>query len=273
MTIKDILVHVDNTQAGKQRVNDALKLAQAYDAHLTGLYTYQIVALPAHAEMAMPDYLYADLEKSSMERVAQAKQFFTNVTDAWKSKVTWAVREGDPVVSLVQQAACHDLVMVGARDPEAVPYNISGIPDRAAIESGRPILVLPNEGLKENLGKRILVAWNGKRESVRAVNDAMVFLTQADAVEITAINEKDNHEIPCFDIAQHLSRHEVNVEANSYRSKHKSVGPGILDSAKIFGADMIIMGAYGHSRLQEYILGGATKFMLENTPLPILLSH
>ena len=202
-----------------------------------------------------------------------AKEAFAKITDSWKSKVSWIVQEGDPVLSLVQKAACHDLVIVGTRNPDTVPYNISGIPDRVALETGRPTLVLPQQGLPENFAKRILIAWNGKRESVRAVSDAIVFLKQADAVEISAINENEKYDIPCFDIAEHLSRHSINVEANSYKKKQKSIGPAILDAAKIFGADMIVMGAYGHSRLQEYILGGATKFMLENSHLPILLSH
>jgi len=134
-------------------------------------------------------------------------------------------------------------------------------------------MIIPHSGTLDHIGKRILVAWDGEKEAVRAVNDAMPFLKAAEAVEVVNINRSDDPGIPCAEIAAHLARHDIMVEAGNAHTKSRHTGEAILYLAQNFGADLIVMGAYGHSRLRELVIGGATKHVLEKTTVPVLISH
>ncbi len=272
MTVKDLLVHVDNTQWCKRRISDAVTIAEQNDAHLTGIYTRYTPVVSAYSEGGLA-YIYDELEQQGIEQANHAKELFNKWTHSWRSKSSWVVEVGDPAGLVAKNAAHHDIVVVGQRDSNRDQSNPPAIVDRVAIESGRPVLVIPKTGTKNTVGSRILVAWNGKREAVRAVHDALPFLKGADAVEVVSINSKKESDIPCLDIVEHLSRHGVRVEGGNAETKSRHTGEAILYLAQNFAADLIVMGAYGHSRLREYVLGGATKHILEKTKVPILLSH
>jgi nucleotide-binding universal stress UspA family protein len=120
----------------------------------------------------------------------------------------------------------------------------------------------------------VLVAWNGSREAARAAHDALPLLQQADQVHVLAINPgADAGDIPTAEISQHLARHNVRVEASQLVAKDLDVGDVLLSRAADLGSDLIVMGAYGHTRLRETILGGATKHLLAHMTVPVLMSH
>ena len=272
MTVKDLLVHIDDTKWCKQRVYDAVNLAERNDAHLSGIYIRHIPVVSVYSDTAAAT-VYAELERQGVERAEEAESKFNQWTHSWRTKSSWRAEVGDPAGIVAKHAAHHDIVVLGQRDSNRDPSISPEIVDRVAIESGRPILVIPNHGAKKSIGKRILVAWNGKKEAVRAVHDALPFLIEADAVEVASINSNRDTDIPCLDITEHLSRHGVQVEGGNAETKSHHTGEAILYLAQNFGADLIVMGAYGHSRLREYILGGATRHILEKSKVPLLLSH
>jgi nucleotide-binding universal stress UspA family protein len=133
--------------------------------------------------------------------------------------------------------------------------------------------VIPYIGAPQNLGKKILVAWNASREASRAVADAMPMLEAADSVEVFAVEPNGMGDAPGADIAAHLARHGINATANKTTGLDIDVGDVLLNQAADSGADLIVMGGYGHSRMRELVLGGATRHILEHMTVPVLLSH
>jgi nucleotide-binding universal stress UspA family protein len=137
--------------------------------------------------------------------------------------------------------------------------------------------VVPYAGTFKTIGQRVLVAWNAGREATRAVNDALPLLEGAAKVTVLAINPhgglRGHGEVPGADIALHLARHGVRAEASAIKSDDVEIGALLLSQAADLNADLIVMGAYGHSRLREVVLGGATREILRSMTVPVLLSH
>ena len=151
------------------------------------------------------------------------------------------------------------------------------MPDRLVVESGRPVLLLPKTGEVYDFGRRIVVAWNGRRESARAVYDALPMLKRAEEVIVVWINPQEEGEaagdLPGIDICTALSRHGVKCEATQNVRPSVAVGQTLLSTVKSFGGDMLVMGCYGHSRMREFVFGGATRYVLENMHVPVLMAH
>ena len=143
--------------------------------------------------------------------------------------------------------------------------------------SGRPILVVPNVGNFADLGRRVVIGWNASREAARAVNDAMPLLTAAETVTVLTIDPREgpraHGELPGADISLHLARHGVKAEIERTASADLPVGEVLLSRVADLGADLLVMGAYGHSRARELLLGGATRSLLRSMTLPVLMSH
>jgi nucleotide-binding universal stress UspA family protein len=144
------------------------------------------------------------------------------------------------------------------------------------MSSGRPIIVFPPRG-KVSQVRRVLVAWNATRESIRAVADAMPLLAKAEAVEVLVADHQRRPEghgqEPGADIARHLARHGAHVEVRRMSSEGKDVGTLLLSQAATFRADLLVMGAYGHSQLREWVFGGVTRTVLYEAGLPVLMSR
>jgi nucleotide-binding universal stress UspA family protein len=134
-------------------------------------------------------------------------------------------------------------------------------------------MVIPYIGARRRIGNKLLVAWNGSREAARAVADAMPLLERADEVKVLSAKPLDIGDLSGADIALHLARHDVNTEASSSANKDIDIGDLLLNEAAQEGADLLVMGAYGHSRFRETVLGGATRHVLKNMTVPVLMSH
>ena len=170
-------------------------------------------------------------------------------------------------------ARTFDLSVVGQAEPKSMRDDL--MIEGALFDSGRPVLVVPyiqRAGLKLD---RVMVCWDGSRNAARAINDAMPFLTRAKAVDVVTIGAgKDKTgEIKGADIAQHLARHGLNVELRRINAGDVDVANVILSDAADRDADFIVMGGYGHSRLREFVLGGATRGILSSMTVPTLMSH
>jgi len=151
-----------------------------------------------------------------------------------------------------------------------------GLAESLVLSSGRPIIVFPPRGTASKV-RRILVAWNAKRESIRAVADALPLLAKAEAVEVLVVDHQrhptGHGQEPGADIARHLARHGAQVEVRRLSSGGKDVGSLLLSQAAGFGADLLVMGAYGHSHLREWMFGGVTRTVLYEAGLPVLMSR
>lgn len=280
MALKNILVHMDATDRCEERLHLAGDLAQRNDAHLSGLFVIPEFFYPVYGDAAyFPQSMIDSWEKEEQENAEKAEKTFQEFVNATGIHGEWRSEQGprDQVVS--RHARYADLTVMGKgskEDPKRFPDPF--LAEDVVMESGRPVLVVPNAGHFDVLGKQILVCWNASREAVRAINDAMPLLQSADKVTVLTVNPDkpgsgDHGDIPSADIALYLARHGVRAEAASVRTNQSDIGAIILSRAFDVDADMIVAGAYGHSRTREWVLGGATKTLIHETTVPAFMSH
>jgi nucleotide-binding universal stress UspA family protein len=210
------------------------------------------------------------------QQAETARTAFEETTKREGINAEWRCTEGGLIDKLYESARYADLVILGQHNPDDQDAN-QGLADRLVLEVGRPCLVIPYIGARETLGQCVLVAWNARREAVRAVNDALPILQTADRVVVLAVNptygESGEGDIPSADICLHLARHGVKAEAESAVAQDIDVTSLLLSHTADLGADMMVMGAYGHSRLREMVLGGVSREMLQTMTVPVLMSH
>ncbi len=145
------------------------------------------------------------------------------------------------------------------------------------IGSGRPVLIVPSVGEPRSVGDKVLVAWNARREAARAVFDALPLLQRAKEVKVVWVNPQSEQDvaqdIPAADICAALARHNVKCQATEQLQPRTGVGETLLACAKEMDADLLVMGCYGHTRLREFVFGGASRHVLAQMSVPVLMSH
>jgi len=186
-----------------------------------------------------------------------------------------AATEAEAPSVLATFARRFDLSVLMQSEPNVV--NNDDMIETSLLESGRPLVVVPyiqREGLQLN---RVICCWDGSRAATRAINDALPLLVRAGTIDLLIVlNEKtgsEEHEIRGIELEKHLARHDVKVEIETTRAADIDVTDAILSYAADRSGTLIVMGGYGHSRLREIILGGATRDMLKSMTVPIFMSH
>jgi nucleotide-binding universal stress UspA family protein len=278
MALKDILVHVDSGQQSERRVDTAIRLATAHQAHLIGLYvvSYPYIAGFIRAQMSS-EVLEHQLE-TVRQAAAYAETAFADKAARAGIHAEWRSVEGDPIEVLDLHCRYADVAVVGQQDSEETrTTSDSKMPDHLILSAGRPVLVIPNVGEYPVIGERVMVAWDGSRSATRAVNDAIPFMLSAKHVHVvTVISECTDQrqcEIPGADICLHLARHDIKAEAGHFLAQDSNEGDTLLSRAADQGIDLLVMGAYGHNRWREIVLGGVTRHMLQHMTMPVLMSH
>jgi nucleotide-binding universal stress UspA family protein len=280
MPYKDLLVHLDDSNGCAKRVDAAVRLAERHGAHLTGVYPIvEIPLLGAIREQIPPDI------RASMEAEAQgqAEWALKGFREAAESRgVLYETRTDHALATMLasvlsMHARYADLVVLGQVDPDEPSYGGRHLPEEVVLSSGRPLLVVPYIGAPATIGRRVVVAWDASREAARAVSDAMPILEQASSVVVVSIDPKStplgHGEVPGADIGAHLARHNVKVEVERVVAGEVSVGNALLSHIADRGADLLVMGAYAHSRVRELMLGGTTRTILESMTVPVLMAH
>jgi nucleotide-binding universal stress UspA family protein len=172
---------------------------------------------------------------------------------------------------VAQQARLADLAVVA--HPEAgEDVSSSDALHAVLFESGRPVLIAP-QSPPASIGRRICIAWNGTAESASAVYAALPWLRRAEAVRVLSADEYQRRGPEAPELVAYLALHGVEAERATFRPIDREVGAGLLKAAAEFGADLVAMGAYSHSRLRQLILGGVTRHVLENAKLPIMMNR
>jgi len=277
MAFKDILVHVDDGKSCPARLELAVGLAAAHGAHLTGLHVRRPSQLP---DFIMAEYggEIATLQaKYIAEAAATAKSLFDQAVKGVEANVEWRDVTGELLDLVPLHARYADLAIIGQADLNGDDVPARRLVDHLVLDAGRPVLVVPCVGRYPTLGQKVLVAWNAGREATRAIGDAMPILETAARVSVLAINPLGglggHGELPGADIALHLARHGVKAVCQAVRADDLEVGALLLSRAADEDADLLVMGAYGRSRLRELVLGGATRHVLDHMTVPVLLSH
>lgn len=276
MSYKTILVHIDPGRRCSVRVDVAIRLAQQHDAHLVALHALAPFEPPGYVMAEMGPAIIEVQKRAGAAEMARTEGEFTKqASAAGLRNVEWRTAVDDPVEAMTLHARYADLVVIGQTDPSDGSNIAADFPERLVLAAGRPVLILPNAGSFPTIGKRILVAWNPSREATRAVTDAIPLLRLADKVHVMAVNPRrgEHGNVPGADIGLYLARHGVRVEVKSDHGAEIDVGNELLSRAADLDADLIVMGGYGHSRLKEWVLGGATRTILASMTAPVLMSH
>jgi nucleotide-binding universal stress UspA family protein len=272
MAIKDILVHMDDGERCKVSLALAAKLAAAHQGHLIGLNVRTRAELSSYAAANLGSRFDSTQDGHNIEVARKAKASFDAGAPAEGVTMEWRNVEGNQLETIATHAMYSDVTVIGQEDQA----DGKRLCDSLIMVAGRPILVVPKVGLFENIGERVLVAWNASREATRAVHDAMPILTRAKVVRVAAGEPEGgaiHGENPGADLSAHLKRHGVNVVWEHLHGEGHNVGETLLKRTAQEGIDLIVMGGYGHSRFREVVLGGATRHILNHMAVPVLMSH
>ncbi len=274
---KTILAHFDSTERSPRRLQAAGMLAEAFDAHLAAVYS---IMSPLYSEPFVADggaFVAQELLRFQERKDAEARASFDRAVPSIGRPVEWRAAAGDPATVVNEHARYADLVVLGQYDEDAANDVTPDFIGRVIMGSGRPVLVVPYAGEIGSIGRRPMVAWNASREATRAVSSSMPMLRRADEVQVTTFNARAGRgghgELPGADIAAYLARHGVKANVSGTTSKEVDIGNQILSRADDFQADLIVMGGYGHSRAYEFVMGGATRTLLEAMTVPVLFAH
>jgi nucleotide-binding universal stress UspA family protein len=269
MTYKTILVHLDLGGNTRRRLDLAFTLAEKYDAHLVGFFGLAALVVPPVPEGA-PLLLEALMDQRRAAAERAAAEFHDKMKkEQYSAKSEWRATSDDGFFELKSRAKHADLVVAGQPDPDG-----DGVPawfsQQLVMSVGRPVLYVPRAGHFEHCGSRVLVPWNGSREAARAVEDAVPFLQRSVTADVVTFGDDAAAD---SGVAAYLARHDASVSVSAARTNGAPVGAAILSRAADNEADLIVMGAYSHSRLRELVLGGATRELFKSMTVPTLMSH
>ncbi len=279
MPLKDILVHLDRSRHCRARAEAAAALAARHQARLTGLFVRTTPHVPQFVMSQLGPEVTQAQRQFADQAAGEARQGFDEVARSAGVMAEFRDPEGELLDTLVLHARYSDLVVIGQYDRHDDDMaDEREAADHVIMDSGRPVLVVPHAGAFPVIGEKVLVSWNASREATRAVNDALPILRAAREVSVLSINPRRNGvnghgDVPGADICAHLARHGVKATAEHVVSHDMDVGNALLSRASDEGADLIVMGAYGRSRLRELVLGGATWHVLHHMTVPVLMGH
>ena len=280
MTYRSLLVLLDHDPLCAARSQAAMRLARALDCHLVGVAPTGLIDLPAsaHAASALADFAALAWDTLRDQAGQAADRFRDECRAAGVKSCEAVIDESDKAPSLVRHAHCSDLTLLTQADPASPEYRlVRNLVEQVLLYSARPTLILPYAGRFDSIGTNVLVAWDDSRESARAVSDALPLLRLAESVLVVSWNEAGAIEDKTLRPRLEALQRWLMWQGVSADVRVEKTGIGIaeamLSRAAELSTDLIVMGAYGHARWTERVLGGATRGLLASMKVPVLMSH
>jgi nucleotide-binding universal stress UspA family protein len=288
MSVRKFLLPLTSPASGEAALNTGLMLAKMWAAHLMVLHIHtdsrDIAPLAGEGMSgAMIEEMMSATERETGRRARSIREMFDIATEAQHVAVGHAMRgNNEPSATFTALTGREDEIIAHqARlaDLTVVPHPQAGEDVASAdalhavlFDSGRPVLMAPVT-VPQSIGRRIVIAWNGTHEAASALASVMPFVRQAAAVRVLVSDEYYRRGPRGEEVAEYISHHGVTADVGVFRSIDRSVGAGLLAAAADFDADLMSMGAYSSSRLRQLILGGTTRYVLENAMLPVLMNR
>ena len=280
MTYRSLLVFLDQDPLCAARTQVAIRLAQEHDCHLVGVAPTGLVDVLATPDAAATLVEFAGMARNSLREEAEGatRRFSEACRAAGLKSVEAVVDEADMARSLVRHAHCSDLTLLPQADPTAPRHRrAQDLVEQVVLNSARPTLIIPYAGRFETLGSNVMVAWDESREVVRALSDALPLLRRAKRVQVVSWNEKSASDDQTLRtrldaLHQWLMWQGVSAEVR-VETTDVDISNAMLSHAADLNSDLIVMGAYGHTRWVERILGGATRGLLASMTMPVLIAH
>ena len=280
MAYKTILAVLDTPHNARQITDFAVALADQFSAHLIGVHAETLAAVPLIAPMEIPDpsavqalQEAAHRETADVERIFKERASRDRLSMEWRSFLSSA---GYGAHSVMETARAVDLIVASQNDPAQSSDNRADL-ETFLFESGRPMLLVPYTMKQPAPIRRVMIAWNGSREAARAAFDALPFLKAAETVEVFCVDppERTDHprDMMGIELAAALSRHGVSVTLTAQDSGGLPASAAIENRLSNDSIDLLVMGAYGHSRWWEMLFGGVTRSLLDSMTALSLLSR
>lgn len=274
---KDLVVFLEPHPGRSRRLVFAAALAHRWQAHLIATFVTQPLALNPHAAFAVGQALssmLAEYQAHTTATLAQARAEFDELTDRRSFTSEWRVSENESGEALMLHARHACLAILGPPARQRWAATALGVSESMIFASGRPCLLVPDEWPVERIGRRIVVGWNGGREATRAIADATPLLTAAEAVHLIVVPDARTQALyganPGADMAAHLARQGATVMLEQCAGD--DAGAVLLDRCAAVDADMLVVGAMGRPWVSEFVLGGATRTILDRAHIPVFLS-
>jgi nucleotide-binding universal stress UspA family protein len=266
MAYRTVLVTLAGESRLEARLQSAQALARRFDAVLVGMHVMPppFIPIPDGEGLAyvLPELIEAQ-RKVNQEVKERVHAAFERICGTGSTAV-WQEAAGEPGRLLIEAARTVDLVLAAKRDEERQGAQVV---EQLAMSAGVPVLMLPQEASKA-MGTSIVAGWNGSREAARAVHEALPFLCGAERVVLCAVGEEAARDLE--PAAAMLGRHGVAVQPQAIDKPDGDAGEILLGQAAAHGADLLVIGTYGHTRLRELVFGGATRHVLRTATLPVL---
>jgi nucleotide-binding universal stress UspA family protein len=273
MTIKTILALADGGSATHATLQAAVAVARRFSAKLDVLHVRADVEtmVPVIGEGmsgAMVEQMMSAMAQTVETRAAKAKAAYQEFCAGAGLPAVWRESAGRETDIVANAGRLVDLIVIGKPDAET-ETPLAATLDAALFDTGRPVLVAP---AATTVGDRIVIAWNGSAQAARVVAAALPFLSAAKQVTVVTVGEI-GRSASAADLVGYLGEHGIRAVHESLTAEHGKTGATLLSYAGRTQADLLVMGAYGHSRLREMILGGATRDVLATTTVPLLMAH
>jgi len=280
MTYRTILVSLNDVARAGTLINVAGQLARKHDAHVVGHYVIPAVTVYPEVGMALVPSVFEGYQAYFKSKIGEVKDMFETRMRLDGFRGEWRVVESaypEIASSLIDHARTADLVLISQIGPDTQSNIEIDLVARVLMESGRPILVIPQKWQGSVLAQTVVSGFNGTKESARSIFDAVPLMKEAREVRLVWVDpykqRLESGEVPGAEAAAALSRHGINVIAEPMLTDGRNGGEALLMRAHDLGAGLVTMGAYAHSRMQQYIFGGATKHVLEHMTVPVLMTH
>ena len=275
MSYKSILTYYDGDEGAGARLEGAIAVARLFDAHLTTVAIGYDPDLPAYAYGEIPHAVVEGMVSRAKDEAAARAELARKAVEAagiLGDVMPLVCTYGALAGKLGALSRYVDLAVLGQPYGDGIPETASDALEGMLFDGDVPVLVCPRTTGALNIEK-VLVGWDGSREALRAVRRAMPFLVRASLVEIAIYDPAPDQQAPGEQLATLLARHGVEVDIAVRPTIGVSVANALAQRITEMGADLLVMGAYGHSRFREYVLGGVTRDIMEAVPVPILSAH
>ena len=276
MPIKNILIAYGGSESSDAALEFALHIREKYDAHLTGLLAYNFAPVNVNVSSWIPDDMRDSIRAAQERMVKGIEERFQHKTaeNPAQEKIHWISKSGEGNATVAQYARLFDITVIGRYDAVHGEENQELNPDKIAMISGSPVLLVPREFDVATFNEHAVLAWDGRRAAARALSDAIQILKTKSLVTVLTVGEEnDELSVPGMDVETALQRHGIKTEVLNLEKGGKSISKRILEYLDEAQPKLLVMGAYEHSKFRQSIVGGVTSNVLKNAKLPILISH
>lgn len=280
MSYNTILVCLTTPKNSERLMKAACLLARKSNAHVIGLHTLQSIEVYPGIVVDLPRQAVDSFDKDQHNQAEKIKQVFDKYTKGEDFVSEWRLIKAQSTHAadrLAEHALCADLVIMGQADPDSDRADQRNAQEVVIKQSGRPVLVVPSVGDFETIGNHALIGWSATRESSRALHDAIPMLEGGGKATILWVSHTDKDanylETTAHAAASMMARHDIDATVAHWQNTKIAIADALLNEAFDRGADMIVTGAFGHSRFYDFVIGATTTGLLDHMTVPVLFSN